>query len=92
MKPSPSTPAVLYVSRLCFPAVGNQLMSRGGRDFLLVVKGDLAEELWNTRGTEASSSERSLHAVFLDCSSHVYNLHQKNGFTCMLIGEIFELM
>ncbi|OXB69219.1 hypothetical protein ASZ78_011339 [Callipepla squamata] len=25
-------------------------------------------------------------------SFHVYNLHQKNGFTCMLIGEIFELM
>ncbi|XP_054579040.1 autophagy-related protein 9A isoform X1 [Eptesicus fuscus] len=24
--------------------------------------------------------------------SRVYNLHQKNGFTCMLIGEIFELM
>nr|XP_033800764.1 autophagy-related protein 9A isoform X2 [Geotrypetes seraphini] len=22
----------------------------------------------------------------------VYNLHQKNGFTCMLIGEIFELI
>lgn len=31
-------------------------------------------------------------AILLDCSSHVYNLHQKNGFTCMLIGEIFELM
>lgn len=31
-------------------------MSRGGRDFLLVVKGDLAEELWNTSGTEASPS------------------------------------
>ncbi|XP_077176879.1 autophagy-related protein 9A isoform X3 [Paroedura picta] len=24
--------------------------------------------------------------------SRVYNLHQKNGFTCMLISEIFELM
>ncbi|XP_017511485.1 autophagy-related protein 9A isoform X1 [Manis javanica] len=24
--------------------------------------------------------------------SRVYNLHQKNGFTCMLIGEVFELM
>uniref|UniRef100_A0A8D0HCT9 Autophagy-related protein 9 n=1 Tax=Sphenodon punctatus TaxID=8508 RepID=A0A8D0HCT9_SPHPU len=24
--------------------------------------------------------------------SRVYNLHQKNGFTCMLMGEIFELM
>ncbi|CAL8290081.1 unnamed protein product [Gadus morhua 'NCC'] len=23
---------------------------------------------------------------------HVYNLHQKNGFTCMLLGEIFELV
>ncbi|KAM6973042.1 autophagy-related protein 9A [Aplochiton taeniatus] len=25
-------------------------------------------------------------------SPHVYNLHQKNGFTCMLLGEIFELV
>ncbi|XP_054826626.1 autophagy-related protein 9A isoform X2 [Eublepharis macularius] len=24
--------------------------------------------------------------------SRIYNLHQKNGFTCMLISEIFELM
>lgn len=57
MKPSPSTPAVLYLGRVCFPAVGNQLADdRGGRDFLLVVKGDLAEELWNTSGTEASPS------------------------------------
>ncbi|KAM9306017.1 autophagy-related protein 9A [Gastrophryne carolinensis] len=24
--------------------------------------------------------------------SRVYNLHQKNGFTCMLIGEMFELL
>uniref|UniRef100_A0A8C5QR26 Autophagy-related protein 9 n=1 Tax=Leptobrachium leishanense TaxID=445787 RepID=A0A8C5QR26_9ANUR len=24
--------------------------------------------------------------------SRVYNLHQKNGFTCMLIGDIFELL
>lgn len=31
-------------------------MNKGGRDFLLVVKGDLAEELWNTSGPEASSS------------------------------------
>uniref|UniRef100_A0A3B5B324 Autophagy-related protein 9 n=1 Tax=Stegastes partitus TaxID=144197 RepID=A0A3B5B324_9TELE len=23
---------------------------------------------------------------------YVYNLHQKNGFTCMLLGEIFELV
>uniref|UniRef100_A0A3P8XWZ6 Autophagy-related protein 9 n=1 Tax=Esox lucius TaxID=8010 RepID=A0A3P8XWZ6_ESOLU len=23
---------------------------------------------------------------------HVYNLHQKNGFTCMLLGEVFELV
>lgn len=23
---------------------------------------------------------------------HVYKLHQKNGFTCMLLGEIFELV
>lgn len=38
------------------------------------------------------SESRSLQTVFLDCTFHVYNLHQKNGFTCMLIGEIFELM
>ncbi|KAL7991868.1 hypothetical protein Chor_016124 [Crotalus horridus] len=31
-------------------------------------------------------------AILLDCNLHVYNLHQKNGFTCMLISEIFELM
>lgn len=69
-------------------------MSRGRRDFFLVVKGDLAEELWKSVGQNPlhPSSERSLHAVFLDCGFHVYNLHQKNGFTCMLIGEIFELM
>ncbi|KAJ8255324.1 hypothetical protein GJAV_G00203580 [Gymnothorax javanicus] len=24
--------------------------------------------------------------------NNVYNLHQKNGFTCMLLGEIFELV
>ncbi|XP_053554169.1 autophagy-related protein 9A [Bombina bombina] len=24
--------------------------------------------------------------------SRVYNLHQKNGFTCMLMGELFELL
>ncbi|MBN3273927.1 ATG9A protein, partial [Polyodon spathula] len=24
--------------------------------------------------------------------AYVYNLHQKNGFTCMLLGEIFELV
>ncbi|KAF2975623.1 hypothetical protein EK904_002825 [Melospiza melodia maxima] len=56
--------------------------------------GGLAEELWKPVGQKPlhPSSERSLHAVFLDCGFHVYNLHQKNGFTCMLIGEIFELM
>lgn len=37
-------------------------------------------------------SERTLQSVLLDHSVHIYNLHQKNGFTCMLIGEIFELM
>lgn len=38
------------------------------------------------------SEGSSVPAVLLNCSFHVYNLHQKNGFTCMLIGEIFELM
>lgn len=43
---------------------------------------------------------RSTQIWFLICSvcklflnnHHVYNLHQKNGFTCMLLGEIFELV
>uniref|UniRef100_A0A672K5W5 Autophagy-related protein 9 n=1 Tax=Sinocyclocheilus grahami TaxID=75366 RepID=A0A672K5W5_SINGR len=26
------------------------------------------------------------------CKIYIYNLHQKNGFTCMLLGEIFELV
>ncbi|KAF3845034.1 hypothetical protein F7725_008197 [Dissostichus mawsoni] len=30
-------------------------------------------------------------AMFLNLH-YVYNLHQKNGFTCMLLGEIFELV
>uniref|UniRef100_A0A8C1QUQ0 Autophagy-related protein 9 n=1 Tax=Cyprinus carpio TaxID=7962 RepID=A0A8C1QUQ0_CYPCA len=29
--------------------------------------------------------------IFLNIQN-VYNLHQKNGFTCMLLGEIFELV
>uniref|UniRef100_A0A3P8T7L7 Autophagy-related protein 9 n=1 Tax=Amphiprion percula TaxID=161767 RepID=A0A3P8T7L7_AMPPE len=29
--------------------------------------------------------------IFLNVH-YVYNLHQKNGFTCMLLGEIFELV
>uniref|UniRef100_A0A3Q3G1Z4 Autophagy-related protein 9 n=1 Tax=Labrus bergylta TaxID=56723 RepID=A0A3Q3G1Z4_9LABR len=32
-----------------------------------------------------------ISALFLNIH-HVYNLHQKNGFTCMLLGEIFELV
>uniref|UniRef100_A0A674E0G5 Autophagy-related protein 9 n=1 Tax=Salmo trutta TaxID=8032 RepID=A0A674E0G5_SALTR len=31
------------------------------------------------------------HHLILD-PWHVYNLHQKNGFTCMLLGEVFELV
>uniref|UniRef100_A0A673B8B5 Autophagy-related protein 9 n=1 Tax=Sphaeramia orbicularis TaxID=375764 RepID=A0A673B8B5_9TELE len=30
-------------------------------------------------------------SIFLNFR-YVYNLHQKNGFTCMLLGEIFELV
>lgn len=70
-------------------------MTRGGRGFPLVVEGDLAGELQVPVGQKPlhpSSDGRSLQIVLLDCSFHVYNLHQKNGFTCMLIGEIFELM
>uniref|UniRef100_A0A669AXU5 Autophagy-related protein 9 n=1 Tax=Oreochromis niloticus TaxID=8128 RepID=A0A669AXU5_ORENI len=33
----------------------------------------------------------NLDLIFLN-TSYVYNLHQKNGFTCMLLGEIFELV
>lgn len=34
---------------------------------------------------------RYIYKVFLNVH-YVYNLHQKNGFTCMLLGEIFELV
>uniref|UniRef100_A0AAX7U5K3 Autophagy-related protein 9 n=1 Tax=Astatotilapia calliptera TaxID=8154 RepID=A0AAX7U5K3_ASTCA len=33
----------------------------------------------------------NLDLIFLN-TYYVYNLHQKNGFTCMLLGEIFELV
>ncbi|MCJ8730071.1 hypothetical protein PDJAM_G00113620 [Pangasius djambal] len=35
-------------------------------------------------------NERFKEIFFNFC--YVYNLHQKNGFTCMLLGEIFELV
>lgn len=38
-----------------------------------------------------ASAPSNKFAVFLNVH-HVYNLHQKNGFTCMLLGEIFELV
>ncbi|XP_039221709.1 autophagy-related protein 9A [Crotalus tigris] len=42
---------------------------------------------------EGSKSPHWHHIENLDLFfSRVYNLHQKNGFTCMLISEIFELM
>ena len=93
----------VLLSQLCFTwpeCVSLQwrtslLMSRDGRGLPLVVKVELAEELRMPVGLKPlhpSSEGRSLQTVVLDCSFHIYNLHQKNGFTCMLIGEIFELM
>lgn len=38
-------------------------------------------------------STNQLHSCPIILNSlYVYNLHQKNGFTCMLLGEIFELV
>ena len=70
------------------------LMTRGRRVFLWWWRGAWLGSCGMPVGQNPlhPSSERSLQAVLLDCSFHVYNLHQKNGFTCMLIGEIFELM
>ncbi|XP_073503406.1 autophagy-related protein 9A isoform X1 [Phyllobates terribilis] len=51
-----------------------------GEDDLLVHVPEGSKSPWN-------------HIENLDLFfSRVYNLHQKNGFTCMLIGEIFELL
>lgn len=41
--------------------------------------------------TEMISNLRYIYRAFLN-THYVYNLHQKNGFTCMLLGEIFELV
>lgn len=41
--------------------------------------------------TPMISNLRNIYRKFLN-THHVYNLHQKNGFTCMLLGEIFELV
>lgn len=71
------------------------LMSRDVRGFPPVAEGDWAGELQmpvRQKPLHPSSEGSSLQTILLDCSFHVYNLHQKNGFTCMLIGEIFELM
>ncbi|XP_063789896.1 autophagy-related protein 9A isoform X2 [Pseudophryne corroboree] len=51
-----------------------------GEDDLLVHVPEGSKSPWN-------------HIENLDLFfSRVYNLHQKNGFTCMLIGETFELL
>uniref|UniRef100_A0A7N8Y7H0 Autophagy-related protein 9 n=1 Tax=Mastacembelus armatus TaxID=205130 RepID=A0A7N8Y7H0_9TELE len=33
-----------------------------------------------------------MHLHYSLTPNYVYNMHQKNGFTCMLLGEIFELV
>lgn len=93
-----SYPSCALPGQSVFPCSGEPVADkprRDGRGCLLVVEGDLAGELQMPVGQELLHllpKGRSLQIVLLDCSFHIYNLHQKNGFTCMLIGEIFELM
>lgn len=55
------------------------------RKNVLLYKASL--KLWNYL-----SDEHKIHLKMFLNSDYVYNLHQKNGFTCMLLGEIFELV
>lgn len=93
-----SYPSCALPGQSVFPCSGEPVADKPRRDArgcLLVVEGDLAGKLQMPVGQELLHllpKGRSLQIVLLDCSFHIYNLHQKNGFTCMLIGEIFELM
>ncbi|CAL8273736.1 unnamed protein product [Merluccius merluccius] len=62
-----------------------------GEDDLLVHVPEGAKSQWHHIENLDLFFQRISFANYIP-SFHVYNLHQKNGFTCMLLGEIFELI